>query len=479
MKRTLILVLALLLVLSCTSFASAEETKHLSVATVPAGASFPNGVSIGNSDYLLKIEELTGFDLEWTTLNDSSSNGIRMLLSSGNAPDLIQVADVTMIPELAKQGAVAPLTQALDTVGADLKALLPEEVLASCMINGEIYFLPRYTGGIHLGTMGIRKDVLDQLSLEIPVTIEDWENVLATVKEKTDLLPLTFNGALYSFTNFAHAYGANFNRTTFFSVQDGTCYIPMLSEKGLAFITKMHEWYEAGYIDREFLIDDGSTANFFAGNGFAKYIEYTDVARLVPAFYEKNPDAELLLIDPPVGENGEFGYTVDTVTAMGWFVPATSADKVELAIELLNASLNPDVLNLICYGFEGVNWEYVDGVPTFIKGNPPADYRGYYSRMVLDMTWDTAWEASMGLEETVAQVEKYKKLDDILYLPYEGLDAYYENNGYIFGYINDEVIRMIVEGTSEEEVADLYNEILESYGGQKIIDEVNAWLASR
>lgn len=478
MKRNLALMLALLFVLSCVPFATAE-TKSLSVATVPAGASFPNGVNIGNSDYLLKIEELTGFDLEWTNFNDWSSNGIRMLLSSGNAPDLCQVADVGMIPSLAREGALAPLTEALNTVGADLKALIPEEVLASCMIDGEIYYLPRYTGGIHLGTMAIRKDVLDQLNLEIPVTIEDWENVLATVKEKTDLLPLTVNADLYSFTNFAHAFGANFCRSTYFSVQDGACEIPMLTDDGYAFISKMHEWYNLGYIDREYLIDDDSTANFFAGNSFAKYVEYTDVARLFPAFYEKNPDAELLLIDPPVGENGESGYTADTVTAMGWFVPATSADKVELAIELLNASLNPDVLNLICYGFEGVNWEYVDGVPTFIDGSAPADYRGYYSRMVLDLTWDEAWEASMGLKATVDQVAKYKKLNDILYLPVEGVDAYYEYNGYIGGYVISEVNRLIVEGISEEAFAALKTEVLEELGGQAVIDEVNAWLASK
>ena len=38
----------------------------------------------------------------------------------------------------------------------------------------------------------------------------------------------------------------------------------------------------------------------------------------------------------------------------------------------------------------------VDGIPTFLE-NKPEDYRGYYSRVVLDGGWDEAWESSNGV----------------------------------------------------------------------------------
>lgn len=480
MKRIFTLVLAVLLVLGCTTFAMAEESKSLSVITVAAGAAFPDGVTVSDSDYLLKIEELTGFDLEWTNFNDSSADGVRLLLSSGNSPDLVQIADTGIIPELALAGAITPLNDALAEKGQDLTEFLPQEVLDGATIDGNIYFLPRYTGGAQIGTMAIRKDVLDELNLTVPKTIDEWESVLAAVKENTELIPLMVNSSISSFMNFATAFGADHNRSTFFYVVDGECQIPMLGEKGLAFVAKMNEWYNAGYIDREFLITDGAevTSNFFAGNGFAMFMDYTQVARQLPAFYEKNPDGEILLIDPPVGENGESGYTADGTTSMAWFVPATSADKVELAVEFLNACLDEDVLNLICYGIEGENWEYVDGVPTFIEGSAPVDYRGYYSRVVLDRTWDVAWEASMGLTEVVEQVQGYRKFNDILYIPVEGVEAYSENNSAITSYINSEIIRMIAEGADEEMFSDLYAEVMDM-GGQEVIDQVNAWLASK
>lgn len=479
MKRILTIVLALMLVLSCTAFvASAEAEKKLSVLTIAAGASFPDGVTVGTSDYLQKIEELTGFDLEWTNFTDASTDGLMLMMTSGNTPDLIQYASGAPLVDLANSGAIAPLNNSLEKNGQGLLELLPQDVIDMGTIDGNIYFLPRYTGGGQLGTITIRKDVLDKLGLGIPKTIEDYDVVFQTVKEQTDLTPLMLQSGRSSFMLFASALGVDFTRNTYFYVVNDECTIPVLTEKGQAFIEKMHEWYVAGYIDPEYLMDSEVISKFLAGSGFATFLDYTQIARQVPTFYEKNPDAELIYIDPPVGANGETGYTVDGTTSMAWFVPAANANKADLAIEFLNACLDEKVLNLICYGIEGENWEYVDGVPTFIEGNFPVDYRGYYSRVVLDRTWDEAWEASMGITELCEQLQGYRKFNEILYLPPVGVEAYAEHNAEISSFINDEVNRMIVEGTNEQAIAEVFEKVLE-LGGDKVIDQVNAWLRSK
>ncbi len=479
MKRILSLVLALMLLLGCVS-ALADETKQLSVLTVPAGASFPDGVTVGSSDFLLKIEELTGFDLDWTTFTDSSTDGLMLLMASGNTPDLIQYHNVTPLIDLVNNGAITPLDDALAAKGEALLELIPQDVLASGSIGGKVYYLPRYTGGGQIGTMALRKDVLDQLGLAVPSTIEEWEAVLAAVKENTDLTPLMLTSGLTSYWLFASAYGADQTRSTVFYVKDGECCIPLLTEAGFNFLTKMHEWYELGYIDREFLMDGEVFNKFCAGTGFASFVDYTQAARNIPALYEKVPEAELIYVDPPVGANGEGGYTIDGLTSMAWFVPATNADKADLAVEFLNACLNPDVLNLICYGWEGENWQYDEnGVPQFIEGAAPADYRGYYSRVVLDRTWDEAWEASVGVADLAAQLQQYRKVNEINLLPTEGVEAYAEHNSEITSYVNTEVVRMIVEGTSMEELEDICNTVLTEMDGQEVIDQINAWLAAK
>lgn len=480
MKRILIIVLALAMVLGCMSFTSAEEAKKLSICTVKAGAAFPDGVDVGNSDFLLKIEELTGFDLEWTTLADGSVDTLNLLLTSGNCPDLIQFGAAEPIVDLVNKGAVACLDDALDAYGEGLLELIPEDVLGANKINGSVYFLPRYTGGISIGTIALRQDILEELGLEVPVTIEDWDEVLATVKEETDLIPYMFyTGSNADYMEFGAAFGVGMNRPTYFYVdENGECSIPMLSENGYALIEKLNEWYKAGYFEEDYAVSTDKLSRFLAGEAFAAYVNYTETARNEYALYEKVEGAKLLYVAPPTTADGEIGWqTVDSVSSMAWFVPITSADKADLAIEFLNACLDEKVLNLICYGWEGQNWEYVDGVPTFIEGAAPADYRGYYSRVVLDITWDAAWNASNGLTDHMAFLDTFYTKNPVCYIPAVGCEAYSANNPQICSEINTAVANWIVDGITEESFAEVTNKVMNELGGQQVIDQINAWMA--
>ena len=70
---------------------------------------------------------------------------------------------------------------------------------------------------------------------------------------------------------------------------------------------------------------------FLAGNGFSMFLDYTQVARNMPTFYETNPDAEVIFVDPPMSPNGLSGVTCDNLSiTMNWFVPASNTDKADL-----------------------------------------------------------------------------------------------------------------------------------------------------
>ena len=217
---------------------------------------------------------------------------------------------------------------------------------------------------------------------------------------------------------------------------------------------------------------------FLAGNGFSMFLDYTQVARNMPTFYETNPDAEVIFVDPPMSPNGLSGVTCGNLSvAMNWFVPASNADKVNLAIQFLNAALSKDVINLICYGYEGENWEMVDGIPTFLE-NIPEDYRGYYSRVVLDGGWDEAWESSNGVYDLCRNLTKFTNLNEIGSVPSDSCDTYHEMSTEINNYIKDEVIRLIVEGVDEDSFATLKAEVMDM-GASAIIDELNEWQATK
>lgn len=478
MKKALALVLAIVLLSAFGTALAEAERPQLSIMTVAAGASFPDGVTIAENRYLDAIEELTGFDLEWSCFNEGSADELRLLLASGsNVPDLLQFGDSTVLTDLALSGALAPLDDALAAYGSDLLAFYPDYAIETGKVEGTQYWLMRYKAEAYVGTMALRKDVLDQLGLSVPTTIEEWEAVYAAVAENTDLVPFIANaGSNRPFTNFAHAMDvAMLDANGYFLVEDGACTLPILSENGYKFIAKMHEWYEKGYMDREFVVRDDQMEQFLAGNGFSMFIDYTQAARDLPTFYETNPDAEVIFVEPPVSPNGLSGVTCGNLTVNTfWFVPASKADKADLAVQFLNACLDEAVINLICYGFEGENWNLVDGVPTFTV--LPDDYRGYYSRVVLDGGWDEAWEASMGVYELCRTLATYTNLNEIGSVPNDGCETYFEQSGEINTFICDEMMRLIVEGVDEDSFAAFQQDVMDM-GADQCIEEINAWLA--
>lgn len=480
MKRTLSLFLALVLVFSFGMAFAEGEKPVISVMTIKAGAALPDGVTVDSSDYLARLEEMTGFDIEWSCFNEGSADELRLLLAGGNVADLLQFNSSSVVTDLARSGGVAELDESLAAYGQDLLAFYPDYVLDTGKVDGKQYWLMRFKQDAYVGTMGLRKDVLDELNMDVPTDIQGWEDLLAAVKEKTSLTPLLAGNGMRYFTNFAHAMDVPvLDVQGFFLIENGECVMPIFTENGYAFIEKMHQWYEAGYIDSEFLVRDDQMDQFLAGNGFSMFIDYTQVARNIPTFYETNPDGEVVFVEPPVSENGLRGVTCGNLNVgMNWFVPASKADKTDVAIQFLNACLSEDVINLICYGVEGENWEDVNGVPTFNRDNMPADYRGYYSRVVLDGTFDEAWEASMNVWDLCRTLTTYTNTNEIGSVPSEGCDTYFEMSGEINSYIRDEIMRMIVEGIDEDAFETLKDDVM-GMGAADIIEELNAWQSAK
>ena len=186
------------------------EQKRLSIMTVPAGAQFPDGLSISKNDWFDYIQEKTGFKLEWTLFKSGTdvNEQLMLILASGNAPDLIQANPSPAVANLARAGALTQLDEAFEKVAKNLKATLPNEALELGKIDGKLYILVRYTGGATIGSIAVRKDWLEELGLDIPKTLEEYYNVLKKFKEaKPDCIPLVVDGSLYRFIHFMGAFG--------------------------------------------------------------------------------------------------------------------------------------------------------------------------------------------------------------------------------------------------------------------------------
>lgn len=88
--------------------------------------------------------------------------------------------------ELAKQGALMPLDDLLPKYAPILWNSIPENIWNIVRANspdGKIYYVPQIWKDFTLSSF-IRIDWLDRLGLEMPTTIEEYENVLRAFKEQ-------------------------------------------------------------------------------------------------------------------------------------------------------------------------------------------------------------------------------------------------------------------------------------------------------
>lgn len=451
---------------------------ELSVITVPASAPFPDGVTIMSNPFYDLIEQETGYKIDWQLFKtgEDVASQMNLLMASGKAPDLIQTTGTNAtIADYAKRGGLAELDDAFAKYGGYLQTLFPEDVLDMGRIDGKLYSLFRYSDTGYIGSMAIRTDWLEELNLEAPETLDEYYNVLKAFKEaKPDCIPLVTDGSLYHLCMFAGAFGIPSGNSTSFAIIDGKVEYPLLTEKGKAFIEYMHKLYSEGLMDKEFMIDKEAQQKMIAGNGGMMMLNYVEIVRQMDAFLEKNPNGKLEYIAPPKGENGEQGYLRQPLTSQSWIVPKTSQDKADMCVDFLNkANQSKTLVDALCLGFEGEHYE--KNGEELVKLDAAADvvYKGYYSRLIVDGTFDNYNNVMEGFSEHEPFISQYRVENDILLAPMD-VPASGGKLPQLDSAMNDCVIEMIVNGYSDEAFEAMKAQFSQ-LGGDELTAEYQEW----
>ncbi len=212
-----------------------------------------------------RIKKETNVNVDWTCyVKDQFVDKRNLVLAKGSGlPDIILNAEMGTLDLLkyGSQGIIVPVEDLIDKYMPNLKKVLDENPNYRKLItapDGHIYSFPWIeqlgTGKEAIQAIGgmpfINKDWLDQLGLEMPTTIEEFENVLTAFKEKIpNSIPMSFriNGGNedLGFILGAFGYGDNpdhimvdENNKVLYSVADegykeGIAWLHTLQEKGL------------------------------------------------------------------------------------------------------------------------------------------------------------------------------------------------------------------------------------------------------
>lgn len=193
---------------------SGEGTGEIPVIDIGlrAGNSYVQACPDINADeHVLAFEERMGVDLDITLIqHDGFTEKLGMMLAQGDFPDVIagDMPYTSVMSGAIENGLFMPLDDFLEEYGPNLMAQVPENVWDELRgPDGHIYAIGDFMSNTARRCTVIRKDLLDELGLDIPVTLDDYYNVLVAFKNAGVKYPFIGREKFkYSETFFA-AYG--------------------------------------------------------------------------------------------------------------------------------------------------------------------------------------------------------------------------------------------------------------------------------
>ena len=331
----------------------------------------------GETPLAKELEARTGIEIQYIhPPNGQSAEKFNIMMAQSELPDIIE-ASWDGYPggmgNAIKQNKVIDLSKHLDKA-PNLKKYLDEHPDVAKLVKtdeGEIIGFPLVRGDKYLLTSAglmLRKDWLDELGLEVPETIDEWETVLRAFKEKKNAdAPLSFQ--LNSFINFGAFVGAyGINADTY--VDNGKVIYGPAEPEFKDFLTLMNKWFNEGLLDSAIATQDskGVTANMLNGNSGATINAVGGgMGMYLAAATEEGYD--LVAAPYPVlnkGEKPEFGQS--TLPVSGKFAAiSTSCKDIDMAIKYLDYAYSEEGHLLYNFGIEGESYEMIDGYPTYTE----------------------------------------------------------------------------------------------------------------
>lgn len=350
-----------------------------------------------------ELEKITGTKVEFQHPPDGqATEQFNLMLASGDLPDVIEHTWSSSQPDKAiAEGKIIRLNELIEQYAPNLSKIFAErpyikkEVMSA---DGNIFVFPLIGDDPRLSVFAgllMRKDWLDKLQLEVPTTIDEWENVLTAFRDRDpngnnerDEIPFLYEKVRmeYSYA-FIGAFGITFS---FFPDQGRIRFGPY-EPPYKDFLALMNKWYEAGLIDKDYMTVDSKLQTAKVTNeqlGSLPAWLYSGLGSYMDLMKDKNPDFRMTGVPFPAMEAGgplPLGFRDPIFYGIGAAISA-SAPNPEQIVAWLDYGYGEEGHMLYNFGIEGDSYTMVDGKPQFtdlILNNPNGlsvtDALGQYS----------------------------------------------------------------------------------------------------
>lgn len=326
-------------------------------------------------EFFDEIEERTNVKLNLTNIPFSDATEKRsLLISAGDAPQIIPLIYTGDERQFAASGAVVPLSDYVEYM-PNFQKYVEEWDLAEMVDNlkqadGKYYMTPGLQEvSVPVFTLIIRKDVFDEVGAPVPETWEDLQEGLELIKAKyPDAQPLADGFEGQSMINYAaHAFGTvagwGFGDGAWWDEEAGEFVYAATTDGYKDMVTYFNGLAENGLLDTESFTasNDGGgtvTEKFAAEKVFAASGGSWTVQEFSTALDAAGvTDYELVQIAPPGGPAGD---VVEPRNFWNGFMLTADAVNDPNFCDLLAFTdwlyYNPEARELIQWGVEGEHY---------------------------------------------------------------------------------------------------------------------------
>lgn len=247
--------------------------------------------------------------------------------------------------------------------------------------NGSYYGFPMLSTGKYktFGGLILRQDWLDELALEVPETLDEWEHVLTQFRDvkKADA-PFTCRDNIFDISSVAHTFNNAYDVGLGFYVKDNKISFAPMEAEYKEFIGRMKKWYSEGLLDKEYSTNNQTVVDAKMTNGSSGacygFIGGT-IGKYITSMAQREPSYNLVAVQHPVMTKGdEPNFMEIQHEANAPFLTITAAAKDPAQIVEWADYLYSEKGNLLKnFGIEGLTYEMVDGEPVYtdlILNNP-------------------------------------------------------------------------------------------------------------
>lgn len=452
------------------------------------------------------ISQATGIEIEWTTVSGGDMfSSFNLMAAAGDYCDL-----VTAAVECYSGGAVGALDDgiivdltdyihenapeylsAYESRGAE-KDILTDDGRYAC-VYGAYGELANNQGYV------IRQDWLDDLSLDTPVTYEDYFNVLSAFKDAYGcsdafMMDQTCQDEYHTSGGFeVPGYKADgmFGAGSDLYQVDGEVRSSFNQAGYRDYLAEMNRWYEAGLFSADFVTlpsmpnNDSRTQLIASNNSGIWYVGATSIESQQQSIGDSN--AKIAGISDPVQKEGEINHfsSATIINKQCNVSVSTSCENIPAALQYLNYYFTDEGIRLYNYGVEGQAYNLEDGQITYtdLIMNPVEGYTPFtmteahvlvgYIASVTDPHRSDPFSS----EAAVAALEVWNATQDNAYTMPAGVALSSDESGRasalqsdIYTYVAECIPKFILGEMDTETDWDTFVSNCEGMGLQEVID---------